>query len=920
MNVIIRPSFWRNLCEACVIAIIAATPIIVSTVMYRGFEIGKLALAQPLAILAAGAALMTAGRQWNVRRDMPARFAACLLVAFGLFAIVSTGLADYPEAAFFGSNDRREGLLAWLAYCAFFFAVAGAADRRDGVDRFIDVMLIASVIPAVFALQQRLGFDFLPQGIRDATRSDGTLGSPVFMAAYLAALIPVTVARCCQARRSPAQFMLWSAILLAQTGALIVTQSRGPLLALLAGLVLYALCIAALVQAKRLFAGALATFALIGVLLAAINLFTPAQQWAAGLPVLSRLVFKLDLATDGQTQRASRSAQSRAVIWQAGLETYNDAPIARQLLGYGPDSAAEQYFPHVPASVIRLTSYGDERVFDRIHADAYDMSLNFGVVAWFLYTVFFGTVMYASARALWRLQGHGAPAIYAGLALGVGMLAAAAAGLSGYPAAAAPAFGLGCGAGVFLFMAGHALAALRRAGVSGTGEPAAAAWLLVALTAALWVFWMDVQINVPVPTTRLVSFALAALILVVAGRIRGGVDAEAAPAQVEDVNWRAFGMACVAVATIGSCLPDAIFDPSEDLQWLRRIAPVALLVAIASAAMRTLVRRVALDGSARFALMVAAAPPFAYLLLHVASIVRPAAQLQPRDAVAIEIASVGATAFVGLLTVMFAWRQTRSPASPQDAPLSALSKAGLALVLGATVLIAGLDWQARRAEVAYTLAVRVAMTQPGLSEQLIEEAIRERPFERYYRRQHAKRLLTYAFGGLRQLETTPPQSPMFKARLDYVMRKLAAAETAARAGTALFPRDPWMVGMLANVLQIRALRALRPLDPEASLRAAREADQMFAKAHRIFPAEPLILRNWGQFLAEQGNFEASYRVFDRMETLIPDDIAPYAGRIEAARRAGDVKVIEGTLNRAKNALQPVHFNELVAVANAQQMR
>jgi hypothetical protein len=264
-------------------------------------------------------------------------------------------------------------------------------------------------------------------------------------------------------------------------------------------------------------------------------------------------------------------------------------------------------------------------------------------------------------------------------------------------------------------------------------------------------------------------------------------------------------------------------------------------------------------------------------------------------------------------------KRRAADAAPSAAP-GGWRRAGIALAIAAALFVAYCDWQARRAEVAFTLAAQVAYTQSGLSEQLMRAAIYRRPFERFYYRQLALRLLGYAHGGMLQLESTPPQSDEFRLRLEYVVHQLAAAETVARTGMAIFPRDPWMTGALANVLQIKALRALRPLDPEGSIQAAREADRLFAKAHEIFPSEPLILRNWGQFLAEQGDLAASYGIFDRMEALIPDEIAAYAARIDAARGARDAKTVEVTLIRAKKILQPFLFNELVAVANTQQKR
>ncbi|MEO8440913.1 MAG: O-antigen ligase family protein [Betaproteobacteria bacterium] len=913
MNTLLKREFWLDLAGACVIAIVAAVPIVMSADMQRGFEIGKLALAQPLAILAAGAVLMGARADWLARRDAPQRLALYALAAFCVLATISTVLAAYPEVALFGSYDRREGLLAWLTYGAFFIAVCGATDRRDGVERFVDVMLVASAVPAAYALQQRLQWDFYPLGMRDPTRAGGTLGGPVFLAAYLAAVIPLTISRCLQARPTSGQCAFWCALLLTQVGGILVTQTRGPLVALVTGLVLFALCVAGRKQAKRTFAGALAALALIALFIATINLFVPAQRWAQGVPVLSRLVFTLDLSASAQTQGASRSALSRVLIWRAGVATFQAAPLERQLLGYGPDSAVEQFFPHVPPAVVRLIGYGEEHAFDRMHADVLDILLNFGAIAWLAYALFFGAVMYAAAEALGR--GRRAVHGYVASVIGAGTLSAAAVYLIGYPAAAAPAFGLGCGVGVFLFLAASALRALREPPSAPTPQ-----WILLAgLTTALWGFWMDAQISVPVPTTRLIACALAALILVVAARIRRGEEAGTALSPRCDLDWRAFGFACIAVATLGTCLPDALYDPSPDLLWLRRMAPILSLLIATAAAIFMYVRGNA-GVSARRAALIATVPAFVYLVVHVALIAQPRDPYKVPGALAISIASVAATAFIGLLCVLFACRKRRvADAAPSAAP-GGWRRTGIALAIAAGLFAAYYDWQARRAEVAFTLASQVASTQSGLSEQLMRAAIYRRPFERYYYRQLAIRLLGYALGGMLQLESTPPQSDEFRVRLEYVVRQLAAAETMARAGMAIFSRDPWMTGALANVLQIRALRALRPLDPDGSIRAAREADRLFAKAHRIFPSEPLILRNWGQFLAEQGDLEAAYGVFDRMEALIPDDIAAYAARIEAARGARDATAVEAALIRAKKALQPILFNQLVSVVSAQQSR
>jgi hypothetical protein len=440
--------------------------------------------------------------------------------------------------------------------------------------------------------------------------------------------------------------------------------------------------------------------------------------------------------------------------------------------------------------------------------------------------------------------------------------------------------------------------------------------LLAGLTAALWVFWMDVQINVPVPTTRLVSFALAALILVIAARIQrhDAVGMEAG----ESLTWRAFGIACAGVATIGICISDGMYDTSTNLFWLRRTGPILALSIVAAAAILVYATRRTNYRDARRAAATAALPPLIYLLAQFALIACLAEQIRAQAVGAISIASLSATALIGLLCVAFAWWRRRAENQADPTPLTGLARIGIGFVLAVALMIASVDWQTRRAEVAFTLALQLSAKDSELSERLMEDAIRLRPYERYYQRQLARVMLTHVVESMQQLATVTPQSHQFRERLDSLLRQLAAAETAARAGAAMFPRDPWMVGTLANVLQFKALRALRALDPEGSIRAAREADQLFGRAHRIYPTDPLLLRNWGQFLAEQGLLDAAYAAFDRMEVLIPEDIAPYAARLEAAREAHDAKAVEETLARASKALEPIVFKELLLVAKAQQ--
>lgn len=907
------------------VAIVATTPILMSGVMDRGFEVAKQSLAEPLAVLALGAALLSCGWNRMIPAGAAAKIAASTLAAFLLLAAISTALSQNPEVAVFGGYYRREGLFAWSVYGAFFFAVAGWAQRTDRIESFLDVLLLTSVFPAVYALQQRLDLDFYFAVDPDLTRPGGTLGSPLFLAAYFGLLLPITAARCWQARLNVPELSMWLAVAALQLSGLLVTQTRGPLAAAVLGILMLACGVAARARARRVFVLAVVVFTVIAGFVIAVNTLPGARVWAQDVPVVSRLVFNLGYDAGANTQRASRSAAARIAMWGAGVETFAAAPRANQLLGYGPESAYEHYFSHIPVSIIRLLGNEVFHAYDRMHADTLDIGLNFGLLAWCVYCLFFGAVIFAAARALFGLTGIVSPWRFFYIASGGGVLAAFAAGQAGLASAAVPAFGLGIGAGWFLFMAGCAWRALVR-GFPPMSTTQSGRWIVLAgLVSALLAFWVDAQVNIPVLTTRLLSFAIAALILILANSILHGETepANATPAG-EDHLW-AWGVGCSVVAACASTLPAGIFDPATAAldagRWGRRLMPVAAFLAIAAWAAWLNARRC---GGLRSRVIccwiaIAIGLPSIYAAIHFALTVRPDSEPTFHLVQEIAMTSIAGPLFIFLMCLVFAAIATRvATRSAGPMLVSPAARWSIWAVAAAVLLVAEVDWRATRAGVALRLAEKASAQQSHLSVQLLEEAIRLMPYERHFRRQLVFDLLGRAVADIRRLKDAPEKTAETPDRIAAVVRNLAAAETAARTAALLFPRDPWVVVALANVLQMEALRVLRPLDPEGGMRAAQEANQLFARTHAMFPSQPVFLRNWAQLLADQGSVQEAYRLLDIMENLIPGDPEPYSERIAIAAQTADNVAISATLARARVALETGVFSQLLDVAKRQQ--
>ena len=909
-----RSQFWTNLSGALLLAIVSATPVFMSSVMDRGYEIAKLSLAEPLAFLALASILIARGWRLGSHAALEARIASSCFLAFLLLASISSALSEQPGIAVFGGYYRREGLLAWAAYAAFFLAVLGWARGRGlpQIGALLDLLLLTSVIPCVYAVQQVLRLDFFYVANIDLTRPNGTLGNPIFLGAYCAILLPVTAVRCWQTRRRVPELALWLLLALLQATGLLISQSRGPLLACLLGAVLLAGLGAGYKRSRRTFFAFGALVIAVSAVVLAINTLASTQRWAQGQPVLSRLVYNLKQDAGQATSLASRSTAARLGIWQAANETFLDAPGVSKWIGFGPESAYAHYFPNLPDAVMQVDGYWQSNTYDRFHADTLDIGLNFGLLGWLVYCAFFSVVFLAAARALFGIAGRTLYAMFALLPPIGGAVAAALAVFAGIPATLAPAIGLGIGAAWLLFLLGCSWRALRT-GLPGNARSRPDLWALLAgLTASLLIFWMDAQVNIPVLTTRLVSFGVAALILALAGAMSPALQEEAAPSSGA-LPW---AMVFPLVAACASFLPAVILDAGMRVQeterwWLSGI-PIGFLLAfgVFHEWLRLPVSPYRLRELGQW-IGVVLGLLAVYLVCHWALIPRPGPTIAHHEALRLAaVASLG-SATILVLCLALVWHEERRSGVGSEA-IVCRSRLVVALPAFALAALAAVfAWTAIKADVGSTVAMWTASKQPDVSDRILLETIAAMPHERQYQRQRTFAFLARAMDDIKGLGARPEGYSRIRLGLD-------AAERQARESVRQFPHDPWIILALANALQIRALPVIRPMAPAEGRQAALEADESFARAYELFPNQPLLLRNWAQLRFNEGDIWGAYRLLDRMESTIPNEVEPYQERIGMARQLGDASTIRDTIERAGKSLDRSRLDKLLAVAPMQQ--
>ena len=886
------------------VALVTATPILMTAVMDRGHEIPKLMLGAPLALVALAAMIFTNHWRQVMCADGPSTLAASALLVFLGLGGLSTLFSPQPWTAFHGSFARVEGYVSWLAYGAAFFAALAWAHTYGKLQHLVDAMLLASVVPASYALQQSFGLDFYVVAGRDPSRAMGTQGNPIQLAEYLAALIPLTLARIWLVKARARQSLGWYAVLGFQAAGLWVTQSRGPLLAMLAGVALLGL-LAAATSRKRGWLLGIGAAVIAGLaFLLVINVVAGVRPWAQSVPFVSRFVFDVGPDAGLSTSLASRSVTARLGVWQAGTEAFAASPIARQLFGYGPESAFFSYYPHIPPSVLRSEDFRTTVIFDKLHADSLDVGLNFGALAWAAYLLFFNALVFVAGRYFFSSALRVSVLFFLLLTGSAALVCGAAAAAFGFPQAALPAGCLGIAAGWLLFFGVSAWRSAGQAENATFAEKDRTKWILVAgLCASVLVFWIDAQVNIPLFTSRVIFFFCAALMLALASTPEAPAPASNAKGPDVSINLVDWGVTFALLAACASFLPVMAFDKA--IAWVPnvglRLLPVGALCLVAFT--HLLLPQTGTTTSATWKRMpLVLVVPFGFGLLQILLRVDVEENFGPPEVHKLAALVALAPALIVASCILAVLWGRRFDAG-QNGEMTFTRATTVAVCVALSCLAAKGAWQATLADISATSAGWSVVRDRESANQLAASAVENQPREWQYRRMALYRHLESGIAELSPAGIAPERFGEF-------VRRMRLAEAYGREAVRLEPANPWPLFSLANVLQVRALRLIREFDPVGGANAEREANDLFRRAQTLFPAQPMIYRNWAQLKFDAGFSAEGYELLAAMEAIIPEEPEPYADTILMARKFGHLDEERAVLERARKKL-PSHAMEIV---------
>ncbi|MDR3401060.1 MAG: O-antigen ligase family protein [Chthoniobacter sp.] len=367
--------------EAAWLAAAIVVPLILNQHAFDSFQPYKSAMVRLLAaiIAAAWAIKIFLDRRVAEANCLPPRSVGIALVAFLGAQLLATLFSVNPLPSL-GVADNSRGLPTSVAESVLFLAVAVFLRRPAQVDRLVAALVATSIPVALYALIQRLGFDPIAFAGSEE-RVFSTSGHPIFLAAYLTMVMPLTWWRIIIAatlsqhgavdRLRVMRLLFLAGVAVLQMAGFLCAQSRGPMLGLMATATFFGLGWAAYARRRRwsLRIGAVLGFG--AAFLFFLNLPLASSDRVAQALGLERFTTTLGLRGGADAFRKAH--------WNAGVELMTSSQpiifpngggdrwtILRPWIGYGPETLVNvlpQRFLW-PSSELKPESRLHDRVLD----------------------------------------------------------------------------------------------------------------------------------------------------------------------------------------------------------------------------------------------------------------------------------------------------------------------------------------------------------------------------------------------------------------------------------------------------------------------------------------------------------------------------------------------------------------------------
>ncbi len=534
-NHITKPSSLSVLCDKVIeagwLALVVVAPLFFNIYSQRSFEPDKIALMRSIALvmglawvireLEGGRWRMESGR-WKVVLRTPLVLPTLLLA---IVYVLTTITSIAPRLSLWGSYHRMQGAYTTLSYVAIFLMMLHTLRRREQLRRLITVILLTSLPVSLYGIMQHYGLDPMAwSNIGDSVtvRAISTMGNPIFVAAYLIMVVPLTAGRLMRlssairrGKRAASLYLLsgcYAFLLAIQLLCILFTQSRGPLLGLMGGAFFFFLLLAASRRKKGLALAVLGAAIMVGLFLIALTLPDTPLESIRETPYLGRLGGLLDLE--------SRTARQRTLAWEGAVNLIAADP-GRALLGYGPDAMIFALSPYLPPA---LTSLKPGETFDRSHNETLDTLATTGLLGLAAYLLVLGSLFYNGLKVIGLIGSSKQRSLFVALcsggALGGALLPWLLEGSWRFA-------GIGIPAGLLLGLIVYLMISLLEIQSSNLQLPTSDFQILIiALLSAVVAHFVEIQFGIAVVATRTHFWIYAALIVIAGLHLQAEASAD----------------------------------------------------------------------------------------------------------------------------------------------------------------------------------------------------------------------------------------------------------------------------------------------------------------------------------------------------------------------------------------------------------
>lgn len=298
------------------------------------------------------------------------------ILAYFVALALSVVFAVDPFRAWWGNQERMNGLFTLLHFLAWLTMAIGVLKTWEAWRRLLNFQVALSGVMAIVAIMQKFNPNLLlfPAG----QRVGGLLDNPIYMGAYqifnlfFLALLAWKV-------KDRRWWWMYGGIAILDIIAFVLAQSRGALLGLGVGLIVFVGFVGVFHKKKTvklgLLGGLVALFAVYGAL------FAFRSHPAVEASPLSRYV------------NVGSSFETRFIAWEIAWDGF----LQRPLTGWGLDNFHIVFDEHYNPESLRYGEY--ETWFDRAHNTVMDVLSMTGILGFLTFIFIFIALFYSVVRA-----------------------------------------------------------------------------------------------------------------------------------------------------------------------------------------------------------------------------------------------------------------------------------------------------------------------------------------------------------------------------------------------------------------------------------------------------------------------------------------------------------------------------------------